>query len=59
MMKLNDYVRMKSYPELRGRVTWVDPEVDAEGRVIHVMCDGAEYRANESSLELVVIGEIE
>ena len=51
--EIGDYVRLKNFHELKGIITWVDPEVDAEGRVIHIKQGKETYRANEDSLELV------
>ncbi|MCK5216338.1 MAG: hypothetical protein KAJ93_01020 [Methanosarcinales archaeon] len=53
MVEVNDYVRMSSYPIIKGIVTWISPEVDVEGRVIYIKCKGEEYRLNESSVEFI------
>ena len=52
-LKVGDYVQLKSFHEVKGTITWIDPEVDTEGRVVHIKQDQETYRLNESSLELV------
>lgn len=52
-LKVGDYVRLKSFHELKGIITWIDPECDNEGRVVHIERNKETYRLNESSLELV------
>ena len=46
-------LQLKSYHELKGIITWIDPVIDDEDRVIHIECENETYRLNESSLELV------
>lgn len=53
-LKIGDYVQLKSHHELlKGIITWIDPEIDGESRVVHIECKNKTYRLNESSLELV------
>ena len=52
-LKIGDYVQLKNHHELKGIITWIDPVVDAEGRVIHIKQGKETYRLNEDSLELV------
>lgn len=49
-LKIGDYVQLKNYHVIKGTITWIDPEIDAEGRVIHIECKNKTYRLNESSL---------
>jgi len=52
-LKIGDRVQLKSFHELKGIITWIDPKIDDEGRVMHIECKNETYRLNESSLELV------
>jgi len=52
-LKVGDCVQLKSFHELKGIITWMDPETNDEGKVIHIECENETYRLNESSLELV------
>lgn len=52
-LKIGDYVQLKNFHELKGIITWIDPECDAEGRVVHIEREKETYRVNKSSLELV------
>ena len=52
-LKIGDYVQLKNFHELKGIITWIDPECDSEGRVIHIERNKEIYRLSESSLKLV------
>ena len=52
-LKIGDYVQLENHHEVKGIITWIDPEIDAEGRVIHIKQGKETYRVSESSLELV------
>jgi len=56
-LKIGDCVQLKSYHTLKGIITWIDPECDSEGRVVHVVRDQKTYRLNESSIEFVFPGK--
>ena len=52
-LKIGDYVRLNNFHELKGIITWINPVIGAEGRVVHIVRNQETYRLNESSLELV------
>jgi len=52
-LKVGDFVQLKDFHELKGIITWISPEIDKEGRVVHIECENETYRLNEHSLKLV------
>lgn len=54
MFKIGDNVRMKSYPVISGKITWISDKIDSEGRCMHIVQNGETYRVNEDSMELKV-----
>ena len=52
-VNIGDIARLSSHPAIVGKVGWIDPVEDGEGRTVHLMCDTGTYRLNMDSLEVV------
>ena len=52
-VNIGDIARLASYPAIVGKVGWIDPVEDAEGRTVHLLCETGTYRLNMDSLEVV------
>ena len=52
-VNIGDIARLVSYPLIVGKVGWINPVEDADGRTVHLLCGNETYRLNMDSLEVV------
>ena len=52
-VNIGDIARLASYPAIVGKVGWIEPVENGEGRTVHLLCGNETYSLNMNSLELV------